>query len=106
MHSKYNPEDSVAIHPTQLRNTTEQHDKGPKRLEPGLVIHVDDMLGDDRRSDLEMALSNRAGINDAYFNASRPHLLLVNYDPRQINSLEVLNQVQRQNVRAQLIGPV
>lgn len=106
MHSKHNPEGSVSIHPTQLKNTTAPNTDRSSQLAPGLVIHVNDTLGDDRRSDLEVALSNRVGINDAHFNASRPHLLLVVYDPQQINSLEVLNHVHRQNVSAQLIGPI
>lgn len=106
MYPKLDPEGSVSIHPTQLNKPVPQHADSQPRLAPGLVIHVNDTLGDARRSDLESALASRYGINGARFNATRPHLLLVDYDPQQINSLEVLHQVRRQNVRAQLIGPI
>lgn len=98
---------SVTLHPAHRSEPSSQPktDTQP-RLSPGLVIHISDTLGDARRGDLENALNSRYGINMARFNASRPHLLLVDYDPTQINSLDILHQVRRQNVRAQLIGPI
>lgn len=72
----------------------------------GLVIHVDNTLGGERQRDIENALNTRPGVIRARFNAKRPHLLLVDYDRRRITSLEILHQVQRQSVRAQLIGPI
>lgn len=72
----------------------------------GVVIHIVDRLGDTRRNDLEDALNIKTGIIDARFNEKRPHLLLVDYDVHKVSSLDVLRQVTRQNVRAQLVGPI
>lgn len=72
----------------------------------GLVVHIDDTLGNERRSDIEHALNAWPGIIRARFNAKRPHLLLVDYDRTQTTSLEILHQVERQSVHAQLIGPI
>lgn len=72
----------------------------------GLVVHVDDTLGNARQRDIEHALNTLPGVIRAHFNAKRPHLLLVYYDPHQITSLEILRQVKRQSVHAQLVGPI
>lgn len=71
-----------------------------------LVVHVDDTLGEERRTDIEKALESAHGVRWARFNERRPHLMVVEYDPRETSSIEVLGQVNRQSVHAELIGPV
>ncbi len=72
----------------------------------GLVLHVDDALGEARRSDIETALESEQGICSARFTERRPHLILVEYDPDLMSSTNILDRVNRQSVHAELIGPV
>ncbi len=71
-----------------------------------IVIHIDDSLGDGRRSDLKSILTERDGIYSAEFCSLRDHLMLVEYDSSQLSSLDVLQLVKRGDVTAQLIGPI
>lgn len=70
-----------------------------------LVVHVDDTLGDERRMDIETALESSQGVRWAHFTDGRPHLMVVEYDPDATSSFEILQQVTRQSVHAELIGP-
>ena len=72
----------------------------------GLVLHVDESLEDARRQDIEQAIGSQQGINSARFTDRRPHLMVVEYDPSQLSSFDVLCNVHRQQVHAELIGPV
>ena len=107
MHPRFHEVSSVATPAAQAGNEQSQQTK-PQIKSPvsGIVIHIVDRLGDTRRNDLEDALNIKAGIIDARFNEKRPHLLLVDYDAHKVSSLDVLRQVTRQNVRAQLVGPI
>jgi len=72
----------------------------------GLVVHVNDLLGEVRRGDIEDALELESGITSAHFTDQRPHLMVVEYDPDVMTSGYILNKMGRQSVHAQLIGPV
>jgi hypothetical protein len=71
-----------------------------------IIVHVDETLGELRRSDLIEALVDTDGIQGAEFCPMRSHLMLVQYNSNNINSLDVLNRVREQSVSAELIGPV
>jgi len=71
-----------------------------------IVVHVDETLTEDQRSDLVSSLEGSAGIGKAEFCPLRYHLMLVQYDHNQINSQDVLGRVASQSVHAELIGPV
>ena len=71
-----------------------------------IVIHINDTLGDVRRSDLVAALAGRDGIYSAEFCPLRYHLMLVDYDREKFTSQEVLHLIDRENVTAQLVGPI
>ena len=69
-----------------------------------LVMHVDDTLEENRRHDVEAAISRLQGVNEAHFNEKRPHLMLVSYDPVRISSFDILAQMSGQNLCAERIG--
>lgn len=71
-----------------------------------IVIHIDDTLGDARRDDLTTALEGRDGIFTAEFCPLRFHLMLVDYDREKFSSQDVLQLVSKENITAQLIGPM
>ena len=71
-----------------------------------IVIHINEQLGEPRRSDLVDALEGMDGITTAEFCPLRYHLMLVNYNRDTVSSQDVLRGVKEQNIHAQLIGPV
>ena len=71
-----------------------------------IVLHIDEQLGEPRRSDLVDALEGIDGIKSAEFCPPRYHLMLVNYNRDTVSSQDVLSSVKAQNINAQLIGPV
>ena len=71
-----------------------------------IVVHVDEQLGESRRSNLVDALEGKDGIKSAEFCPLRYHLMLVNYDRDTLSSQDVLGGIKAQNIHAQLIGPV
>ena len=71
-----------------------------------IVVHVDEQLGESRRSDLVDALEERDGIKSAEFCPLRYHLMLVNYNRDTLSSQDVIVGIKAQNIHAQLIGPV
>jgi len=72
----------------------------------GLVLHVDDTLGESRRMDIEHAIEEEHGVSAAHFAERRPHLMVVEYNPELTSSIKILNRVNHQSVHAELIGPV
>jgi hypothetical protein len=71
-----------------------------------IVVHVDEMLGEQQRNELVEVLNGTEGIHSAEFCPLRFHLMLVQYDSNNINSRDVLSRVKAQSVHAELIGPV
>lgn len=72
----------------------------------GLVLHIDDNVGESRRTDIEQALESEHGVSSAHFTDHRPHLMVVEYDPDETSSTSILQNVNRQSVHAELIGPI
>lgn len=72
----------------------------------GLVLHVDDTLGESRRTDIEDTLASETGVSSAHFTDHRPHLMVVEYDPDVTTSTHILDKVNHQSVHAELIGPI
>jgi hypothetical protein len=70
------------------------------------VLHVDESLGDEQRSELTDYLVSSDGIETAEFCPLRWHLMLVQYDRGQVTSQDVLGRVHARNIHAELIGPV
>ncbi len=69
-----------------------------------LVLHINEELDSDRRTVVEQTLSTRQGICGARFHPTRTHLMVVGYDPKEINSTAILDIVTRQQLEAQLVG--
>ena len=71
-----------------------------------IVVHVDETLGDERRSDLVQALEDAEGVRSAEFCPLRYHLMLVQYNRERMTSQDVLSKISAQSIHAELIGPV
>lgn len=59
----------------------------------GLVMHIPNRLSAISRRELESMIMHRPGITSAHFNDARPHFMVIEYDPQQINSFEIMHEV-------------
>jgi len=64
----------------------------------GLVMHVANNLSDVSRRRLEHDVMHHEGVASARFNKTRPYFMVVEYDPQQINSFEIMNEVNNNAV--------
>lgn len=71
-----------------------------------IVVHVDELLDEQNRRRVEHTLLQKAGVQRATFNDERQHLLVVGYDPVQIDSGQILKLVKNHQLNAQLIGGI
>jgi hypothetical protein len=69
-----------------------------------VLIHIDETLATRRLEEIEQHLSMEEGIYSACVNDQARHLMVVDYDPEDINSMDILQRVQREGVHAELIG--
>ena len=78
----------------QLRNS---------QVKNSVVVHVDELLDEQRRQNIESIVEQVGGVTSAHFNTTRHHLMVVDYDTGRTNSGEILTRVKRQHLHAQLI---
>lgn len=71
-----------------------------------IVVHVDETLSDERRSELSEELTKIKGIHAADFCPLRFHLMVLGYDRERMTSQDVLTKITSTGVHAKLIGPV
>jgi hypothetical protein len=69
-----------------------------------IVIHIHEDLDDARIHGLERDLSMRQGVMSACMHEQRRHLMVVDYDPGEIRSTDLLSQVRATGLHAELIG--
>jgi len=69
-----------------------------------LLIHVNETLDSNERESLQEELRKLYGVIAPRFNRETPHLLLVSYEPQEIDSLKLLNRVKANGYHAQLVG--
>ena len=81
-----------------------EHNEAKNAVE--IVVHVSELLEDQQRHNLVVALENTRGIVSAEFCNLREHLMLVRYDRDQSSSQDVLKEFENQKVDARLIGPI
>ena len=71
-----------------------------------IVVHVEDSIGEGRRTHLVDSMMSNAGVDHARFTPGRPHLMVVDYDPRELHALDVLSYVKQEQVGASLVGGI
>ena len=70
----------------------------------GVVVHINENLDGDNRKELSQKIGSLEGVLSAGVQEQRPHLMIVDYDPHQTKSLDVLSGVTNSGVHAQLVG--
>jgi len=71
-----------------------------------LIVHINESLDEERRNGLVEKISEDAGILSVEFTPLRHHLVRVRYDRQEVKSMDILQKIKRQNVNAQLVGPI
>ena len=69
-----------------------------------IVIHINENLSNEQRSKLVTNLSHLRGVESTNIKENRPHLMIVGYDSAQTKPLNVLADVEKAGVHAQLVG--
>jgi len=71
-----------------------------------LIVHINESLDEERRNGLVETISKDSGIFSVEFTPLRHHLVRVRYDRQTVQSMDILQKIRRQNVNAQLVGPI
>ena len=69
-----------------------------------VTLHVDENLTREVRAEVENALRSMDGVVSVHNSHAKPHLIVVEYNPKKANSHDLLDRVQAQGVHAELIG--
>jgi len=69
-----------------------------------IVVHINENLDEENRQSLTQQTNDLDGVLSASLTDSRPHLMIVGFDPDKTKSMNVLSGVQNTGVHAQLIG--
>lgn len=69
-----------------------------------VTIHVDQDLDTAARADLEDKFCARDGIVSVHFNRKRPHLMVCEFVPEKVNSMDLLSMLRFQGYRGELVG--
>ena len=57
------------------------------------VMHLDNNPSSSMRRLLEDCVMHQQGVTSAHFNEARPHQMVIEYDRQQINSFEIMHEV-------------
>lgn len=69
-----------------------------------VVIHIDEVLRDEDIHQLERDVCFIPGVYCACVNDRARHLMLVDYDPEDIQATDLLHMVRQRGVGAALVG--
>jgi len=69
-----------------------------------ITVHIDETLDATRLASIAERVRASVGVSSAVFHDSKPHFLLVRYDPAKTTSDVVHRLVSEQGVHAELIG--
>jgi hypothetical protein len=83
-----------------------QHAIAQGRSPTDLLIHVNEALNEDQRKKVITVLEEIDGVRTAEFSPQRWHLLIVWYDTNFASSRAILDELSRQDLNVQLIGPL
>ena len=69
-----------------------------------IVVHIDENLSDDQIQTMQKDISYAGGVYSACVHERTPHLMVVDYDPMETQSIALLHNVRNHGVHAELIG--
>jgi hypothetical protein len=69
-----------------------------------VTVHIDEDLSAEQRGAIEASLRSFDGVVSVHNGDRSPHLTVVEYDPRRVDSQAILKRVKEQGAHAQLVG--
>ena len=69
-----------------------------------IVIHINEDLNEDRIHELERELGSDPGILCACMHEKTHHLLIVDFDPDQVQPSSIVHSIRHRGLHAQMIG--
>lgn len=69
-----------------------------------VVIHINESVDHNRRVEIADAIRARAGVMGVAHHDEKPHLLIVEYNPGQVQAKDLLQVALDKGVHAQLVG--
>ncbi|MFK8027602.1 MAG: ATP-binding protein [Gammaproteobacteria bacterium] len=69
-----------------------------------VLIHIDPETNHEEREFLRDLLLKHNGVDAASYHDDKPHLMIVEYDPDEVSSKQLLDVVTKHNIHAELIG--
>jgi hypothetical protein len=69
-----------------------------------VTLHVDETLDADGLTDLENAFRQRDGVVSVHVEQNRPHLFVLEYNPKLVHSKDLVKIPQFHGLHAELIG--
>ena len=69
-----------------------------------VTLHIDEGISHDERERFRDVLLAMDGVMAAAYHDEKPHLMLIEYNPDAVNSLEFVDAAKKQNLHAELIG--
>ncbi len=69
-----------------------------------VTLHIDQELSEEQLTDLETDFRQRDGIVSVHFNPAKTHLLLVKYNPKLVNSKDLLDILRYRGLHGELVG--
>jgi len=69
-----------------------------------VTLHIDEDTTHDERENFRDAMLAMDGVMAAAYQDEKPHLMLIEYNPDVINSIEFVNSARKHGLHAELIG--
>jgi len=69
-----------------------------------VTLHLDEDITHDQREEFRDTLLALDGVMAAACHDEKPHLMLIEYDPETINSIEFVNAAIKSGLHAELVG--
>ncbi len=69
-----------------------------------VTIHIDQALNEEEMAKLEDAFRNRMGVISVRFNPERPHLVIIEYNPKLIGSRDLVDIPRFHGLHGELVG--
>ena len=69
-----------------------------------VTLHIDEDTSHEERENFRDTLLAMEGVIAAAYHDEKPHLMLIEYDPDVINSIDFVNAAKKRSLHTELIG--
>ena len=69
-----------------------------------VTLHIDEDTSHDERENFRDTLLAMDGVLAASYHDEKPHLMLIEYNPDAVNSIEFVKAAKKHDLHAELIG--